>query len=388
MTVRNILDAPSFVPPALNELYRSFTSRGYELVLVGGCVRDTLVGKTPKDIDLATSATPEEQIALYREDGYRFIETGLQHGTVTVIVDDEPYEITTYRIDRETDGRHATVEYTRDLEMDLARRDLTFNAIAMKFDGTLIDPFAGAVDLKEGRVRFVGEAKERIEEDYLRILRFFRFYGRFGRGSPDRAAMKAIKRSAQGLRRVSVERIWMEMAKIVSGPQASLAVSYMRDVGVLEVIGMPEGFVGTLTGTQIKGVTNPASIMGWFVNDPSSLDELATAWKWSTEDRKRAKFVATVWRDRYPQGVDMAFFKRLVVDGHPFEWVSDVMRVVDFDPAELANWEVPVMPVTGADLLSAGMKAGPEMGRALAKLKEEWAASDYTLDKEALMTYL
>ena len=173
MTFRNILEKPSFVKPELLRLEKMFADAGFELVFVGGCVRDALLGKEPKDVDLATSATPEEQISLYNQNGIRFIETGLQHGTVTAVLDGEPYEITTYRIDKETDGRHAKVDYTRDLVEDLSRRDLTFNAIAMRFDGTLVDPFDGMADLHNGRVRFVGNAQQRIEEDYLRILRFF-----------------------------------------------------------------------------------------------------------------------------------------------------------------------------------------------------------------------
>lgn len=389
MQTRNILHAPSFVNEDLVNLERMFSARGFELVLVGGCVRDSLCGQTPKDVDLATSATPEEQIDLYKANDLRYIETGLQHGTITVVMNGEPYEITTYRIDEETDGRHATVAYTRDLTEDLARRDLTINAIAMRFDGTLVDPFGGIEDLKNGSVRFVGNTRERIEEDYLRILRFFRFHGRFGTSLLDQEALVAVSEMAGGLSKISVERIWMEVSKIISGKNADGVMSAMSDLGVFEAINMPSGDMRAFLEASQRGVTNPASIMGWYLK--RSLPEygtvgLALRWKWSDEEKQRASFVANNTKAARKGG--MAFFKRLLVDGMPFDWVADLMRFTNVDPSPLADWVVPKLPVNGQDLMGVGVKPGPFMGELLGVLKVKWVASDYTVDKNSLMTYL
>ena len=259
MITRNILETPD----GLAELKQKFTQEGYELFYVGGCVRDTLMGITPKDIDLTTSATPDEAISLYQRHGFKYFETGLKHGTLTVVIDSVPYEITTYRIDADTDGRHATVEYTRDLRSDLLRRDLTMNAIAMGFDGEIVDPFGGVKDIETNQVRFVGDANERIREDYLRILRWFRFYGRFGAGksAPHVSAYDAIVDNAHGLAKISVERIWSEVSKIISGPNGIQIMDMLSEMGVAEVIGLPSSGSNLFLNTARSVIRNPAFLM-------------------------------------------------------------------------------------------------------------------------------
>jgi len=173
-------DPNSILNPALWCLRDAFRAQGFDLKLVGGCVRDLMLGLTPKDVDLHTDATPDECVLIYQAEGVRFEETGLSHGTISVIFDHVAYEITSLRTDTETDGRHAVVSYTRDWHTDLRRRDFRFNAMSMSFEGDILDPFGGQADLEAGVVRFVGDAETRIKEDYLRILRWFRFRGRFG----------------------------------------------------------------------------------------------------------------------------------------------------------------------------------------------------------------
>ena len=182
--------------------------------VAGGAVRDLLAGVEPKDWDLATPLHPEEVIKSAEEAGFKVLPTGLQHGTVTVMVDGEPLEVTTLRVDVETDGRHADVEFTTDWKEDAARRDLTVNAMFLTMDGEVVDFFGGQQDLEDGRVRFVGNARERMAEDFLRILRFFRFHGRVGSGKFDEKDLLAIHDSTHGLAGISGERIWMEMQKI------------------------------------------------------------------------------------------------------------------------------------------------------------------------------
>jgi tRNA nucleotidyltransferase (CCA-adding enzyme) len=382
MSDRNILDIPS----ALVDLKAKYTQAGYELWFVGGCVRDSLMGVTPKDIDLTTSATPDEQIALYREHGLHYIATGLQHGTMTVVLDRIPYEITTYRIDAETDGRHATVVYTRDLREDLQRRDLTINAIAMGFDGEIFDPFNGARDIENNRVVFVGNAEDRMREDYLRILRWFRFYGRFGAGRNIEAyaeTVPAIVANLEGLRQISVERIWAEVGKIIAGPHALEVLDLMQYTGVAKVIGLPvEGnniFLNTARGAS----RNPAFLMAAYYG-PKVLD-IATAWKWSNQERRAARFLI----ERNWFTYKLADAKRDVfLKQDQREWASSYLRMKkrNDDAALLDTWVVPTFPVTGQDLMARGVPQGPELGIAIEALKERWIASDYTLSKADMLS--
>ena len=256
------LDTPHFralLTPELRRLESLFRSNGYSFRLVGGVVRDLLLEQPAKDIDIATECTPNDMITLFEQNGIRYIPTGLQHGTVTVHLNSTDYEITTLRIDRETDGRHATVDFTKDWRLDALRRDLTINAMSLELDGTLYDYFDGQRHLAERKVAFVGDAHSRIREDYLRcgtgrfvlkrvcimisvycrILRYFRFYGRIvpAAENHDPATLDAIRETAGGLRGVSVERVWVEMGKILTGNHAPHLVRVMYQLGVAENIG-------------------------------------------------------------------------------------------------------------------------------------------------------
>ena len=377
MTTRNILD----IPAKLSELNDIFVSHGFELWFVGGCVRDALMGVSPKDIDLTTSATPEEQIAIYREYDLRYIETGLQHGTVTVVLDGEPYEITTYRIDRETNGRHATVEFTRSLHDDLFRRDLTINAIAMGFNGEIFDPFGGANDAEQGIIRFVGNAADRIREDYLRILRFFRFFGRISQGDINAEAQNAIKSNRVGLKQISVERVWAEMAKIVAGPNPDRVLEKMFDTGVLAEIGMIDLRIDAMMVAH-KVTRDPVILMTILLE--KEVQNIYKAWKWSNEEKDRAVFV--VRRAFDPYTVDMA--KRDLFEGALLDIVETVLRIQGQDADKLSDWNIPVFPVTGEDMIKKGIRPGPEMGQLLRSMREEWIASDYSVDKVTLMSVL
>ncbi len=373
MTDRNIFKTPALIK--LNALYEA---NGFELVFVGGCVRDSLRGIAPADIDMATSATPAQQVAMCEANGLRYIETGLQHGTITIVMDGETYEITTYRIDRETDGRHAVVEFTPNLIEDLARRDLTINAMAMDFDGNIIDPFGGSDDLKNGVVRFVGNASDRVVEDYLRILRYFRFYGRMGAGVVDNSARSSVELYSGGLVHISVERIWSEMAKIVSGPNAEQVLSLMAETNVLSAISIMGYYASVFTDG--RAVTrDPAALMAFLLR--TNVSDIATAWKWSNEERNKAEFIVKRAFTRYT--VDMA--KRDIYEKVSRELVNTVLRYQGEDIALVEQWTVPVFPVTGDDMLKSGVPQGPKMGQMLKDMKEMWIRSDYTLDKQALM---
>ena len=227
------------ITPELLTVTNAFKKGGYDIRLVGGVVRDLLLGVPSKDIDLSTNATPEQMIEVFKSNGIKFIETGLEHGTITAHVNSLSFEVTTLRYDTEQDGRWAKVVFTNDWKLDAERRDLTINAMSMDLDFWLYDYFGGMEDLKCHCVRFVGNAKQRIHEDYLRILRYFRFYGRIASGpdNHDEDTLKVIEETAPGLQRIAVERIWMELSKILTGNFAPSILRHIYDLKVAKHIG-------------------------------------------------------------------------------------------------------------------------------------------------------
>ena len=231
----------SLLTPQLIDLERLFAKKGFSLRFVGGVVRDLMLGQNPKDVDLATDCTPEEMIKLFDAAGVRYFLTGLQHGTITVHIDETKmdYEITTLRVDEETDGRHAIVNFTQDWKLDAQRRDLTINAMSLDFQGKLYDYFEGQLHLEERKIVFVGDPVDRIKEDYLRILRYFRFYGKIAEnvGCHDIKTLQSIRSLSYGLKKIAVERIWMEVQRILSGNHAPHLLQMMYDTGVASHIG-------------------------------------------------------------------------------------------------------------------------------------------------------
>jgi tRNA nucleotidyltransferase/poly(A) polymerase len=222
-------------PPALRVIAQAFDNADSNVRLVGGAVRDIVMGKQPKDWDMATPALPEQTMKLLETIGKPF-DLSNGHGTISIILDGETYEITTLRVDAETDGRHAKVEFVTDYEQDAARRDFTMNAMSMDIiTGEVFDYFGGKMDIANRIVRFVGNPDQRIQEDYLRILRFFRFAARYN-WHMDVQALFACERNAAGLNQISGERIWMEVKQIMATENADTFVKYMRDTGVWEVI--------------------------------------------------------------------------------------------------------------------------------------------------------
>ena len=202
--------------------------------VVGGAVRDTLAGLPVADIDVASPLQPEEVLRRLEKAGVRCVPTGLSHGTVTAVTTRGPIEITTLRHDVETDGRHAVVAFTADWQADAARRDFTINAMSMRSDGAVFDYFGGIADLRAHRVRFVGDPAARITEDYLRVLRFFRFYARYGGEAPDQPTADALRAGVAGFDRLSAERVWSELKRILTAPDPSAAIRLMAKLGVLQ----------------------------------------------------------------------------------------------------------------------------------------------------------
>lgn len=229
------INAPFLSDAGLAQVLAALTAGGFQGLVVGGAVRNALLGEPVADIDIATSAPPTDTMRLAAAAGLRAVPTGLEHGTVTVIAHGRGYEVTTFRRDVETDGRHATVVFSDQIEDDARRRDFTMNALYMAADGRVIDPVGGLSDLTARRLRFVGDPRTRITEDYLRILRFYRFLAWYGREA-DLHALAACTEMRAGLAHISKERIGSEMRKLLAAPDPSRAVGLMAEAGILSQI--------------------------------------------------------------------------------------------------------------------------------------------------------
>ncbi len=245
-------------------ILETLNGAGYSSMFAGGCVRDRLLKLTPKDYDVATAATPDQSMALFSEKGFRVVPTGFDHGTITVVTRSGPVEVTTLRRDVATDGRHAVVDFNgATFETDAARRDFTINALFEDSAGQIHDFHGGIDDIKTKTLRFVGSPQQRIREDYLRILRFFRFWARLG-FTPDQAALPALSREASGLSRISQERITQELWQTLSADHAGEPVASMNELGVMKII-LPEA-----TGSEnlqkiifIDAESTPTNVRPW-----------------------------------------------------------------------------------------------------------------------------
>lgn len=338
--------------------------------IVGGAVRDALAGRAVADIDLATPLLPAEVAAALAKAGIRSVPTGLDHGTLTAVVDGRGFEITTLRRDVATDGRRATVAFSTDWRDDAARRDFTINAMSMTRDGTVFDYFGGAEDLRAGVLRFVGDPATRIAEDYLRILRFFRFFARYGVGAPDPAALAAIRDGVAGLAALSVERVWNELEGLLAVPNPGAAVTLMRDLGVLAAIlperASPDGLVRLLAfGAPFDSVLRLAALL--------TGDAAAAAIRLKLSAADRDRLVAL----RLPLAVapddDDAALRRALADEAPAvlagrAWLAGEAGLA----ARLAALPRPVFPLVGRHVVARGVPAGPRVGALLRDLRAWW----------------
>ncbi len=354
--------------------------------LVGGCVRDTLAGRPVVDIDIATPDPPDRGLAALQAAGLRVIPTGLAHGTLTAISQGRAFEITTLRRDEATDGRHAEVAWTDDFQEDAARRDFTFNAMSLDQAGVLHDPFEGAKDLQAGRVRFVGDAATRIAEDYLRILRFFRFYARYGEGSPDQDATAAIAAATSGLARLSAERVWSELRAILAVPEAMPAVALMQRLGVLAAV-LPDA-TDTLRLARMIASGAPA--------DPIlRLAALLTGNAHAVADRLRFSAKERDTLVAYTTGEapglsddDDALRRRLASEPADIligrAWLTGRGALA----GRLAAIPPPNFPLEGRDVVASGVPPGPEVGDALRRVRAWWLAGGCMAGREACLEHL
>jgi len=364
-----------YITTALKTLDKLFTKNKYEIRIVGGAVRDVALGKEPKDIDLATDATPTEMQKMFDGANIRHKPTGIEHGTITAILDGEDFEITTLRSDTNTDGRHAEVEFVRSWEEDAKRRDLTYNAMSMDFNGKVYDYNGGMDDLQNKVSKFVGDPEERIKEDYLRILRYFRFQGRLTNPKWDAKIITAIKDNSNGLSKVSVERIWQEMGKILSGNNVSDILKYMEKTGVTKSIRLQARNTNSVQDNQ-DAIISLARIV--------DNDSIAKTWKLSKDEHTT---LLTLVKNK-DKTLTQKSAADLLVDGKNKDIISKLAELQDNKELVkyIQTFQMPTFPINGNDLMVLGISRGPEMGQVLQSLKTKWKQSNFTATKDELLS--
>lgn len=345
---------------------------GGEVRLVGGVVRDTLAGQVTKDIDLATPLLPEKVIEKLSAAGIKCVPTGLAHGTVTAVVEGRPFEITTLRRDVSTDGRRATVTFTDDWQEDAARRDFTVNALYADPDtGEIQDYFGGVADLEAGIVRFIGEPLTRIAEDHLRILRFFRFNARFGKGTPHAESLAACRVRANDLMALSRERIAMELLAILTLPNPESAIGLMIDNGIFVPV-LPEiadaASLGRLLEREKALASEPDALRrlaALLPADPALAEDVGNRLRLSNAQRKQLITLASRSVDDNTNPKALAY--RLGVEA-----AMDRLLLGTGDAAAILGWTPPKFPLTGGSILARGIQAGPEVARVLQAAERQW----------------
>ncbi|XP_070540776.1 CCA tRNA nucleotidyltransferase 1, mitochondrial-like [Ptychodera flava] len=388
----------SMFTPELRRLADVFKQHNHELRIAGGAVRDLLMGKQPQDVDFATTATPAEMKDMFESEGIRMLNTkGEKHGTITPRINNMNFEVTTLRVDVLTDGRHAEVEFTRDWRIDAERRDLTINSMFLGLDGTVYDFFNGKEDLERRKVEFVGNAVTRIQEDYLRILRYFRFYGRIAESSDEHSqqTLTAIRENADGLAGISGERIWMELKKIVVGNHAANLMRCMYELGLHTFMGLPEdgdlNEFQTVCNRSLLLSPNPMTVVSSLFKNEKGVLALDKRLKISAEERKIGLFIVDNRKD-VTHKEPLKPYKDMIIMGsvRDPDTRSKVVELLKYKGeaemlTEIKNWQMPKFPVSGKDLINMGIKPGKKFGRYIDRLRESWKESNYTSTKEELL---
>jgi poly(A) polymerase len=401
--------------PATKAVIAALTADGAEVRFVGGCVRDAVLHRPIRDIDIATHDAPEKVMSLLERTGIRAIPTGISHGTVTAVIGRAHFEITTLRCDVETFGRHARVEFTNDWTEDAARRDFTINAMFCRPDGMIFDPFDGLADLGAGRVRFVGNALQRIDEDVLRLLRFFRFYAHYGRPPADIDALAACRARAHRLPSLSGERCCGEVMKLLQAPDPTSVLLLMQGERVLVHL-LPEaknfGRLRVLAFMETRGLVRPGVAMdplrrlaALLPPEPEKAKAVGARLKLSSQQAARLVAIAApaCFPDpamdeksvrRLLHRIGSSIFRDLVL----LAW-AEKRALGDHVPAgdaprwnrllDLADlWQPVALPVKGQDLLNLGIPRGPRVGALLSDMERWWEDGDYQAGREESLSRL
>jgi poly(A) polymerase len=401
-TDRKLADAAWLTSGPLPRLLGVLDRDGEEARVVGGAVRNALLGLSADEIDVATTAVPDDVVRRVQAAGFKAVPTGIEHGTVTVVSDKIPFEVTTLRRDVETYGRHAKVAFGRDWKADAERRDFTINAFSARADGTVYDYVGGLADLAARRVRFIGDPQQRIEEDYLRILRFFRFHAAYGTSDhPDRDGLEACIAGRDGLDQLSRERVRMELMKLVVAPHAVPTLIAMTDAGLtLHVLG------GV---SYLASFENTAKVEAAVGASPDPVRRLGALGVWVTEDaerlwqklrltngeHERLASMAEGWRRVSPdlnEQAQRALLYRLgplhFTDHALLAWARSDATAHDTAWHDLAGlpqrWTAPALPLKAADLMARGIEKGPALGAAMRAAEDAWIAAGFPEDQAAL----
>ncbi|TRB01497.1 MULTISPECIES: CCA tRNA nucleotidyltransferase [Rhizobium/Agrobacterium group] len=403
-----------FEKPALKRIFTLLNADGGEVRIVGGAVRNALMDLPVVDVDMATTLTPDVVVERAKAAGIKSVPTGIEHGTVTLVIDGEGFEVTTLRRDVETNGRHAQVAFGTDWQTDAERRDLTINALYANEKGEIIDLIDGLPDVETRTVRFIGDAAMRIAEDYLRILRFFRFFAHYGSGRPDADGLRASARAKDKLGTLSAERVWSETKKLLSARDPSRALLWMRQSGVLAEI-LPETEKWGIDA--IHGLVATEQSLGWAVDPmlrlaaivPPDKDRLAALAARLRLSKAEAGYLAN-WASAPaidPEMKETALDRLLYRQG--VEGVRTRLKLAlasaraDLSAGDAAMQKVarlstlltraekfkkPGFPLSGADVMAAGVEAGPKVGEVLKNLEEKWIDVNFSLDRAALTARL
>ena len=344
--------------------------------LVGGYVRDWLLGITCHDFDMATALLPEESIPLLKKAGYRIIPTGLAHGTITVLLPDKrTIELTTFRKDTRTDGRRATVCFDADIKTDALRRDFTINALYMTPAGQILDFTDGQTDLIRGKIRFIGNAEKRISEDYLRILRFFRFYGRFGKGKPNKEALNACQKHKKGLNFLSTERKKEELFKILSLPHPGKVLTLMKQTGVLdELIFTHSDFY------ELNGLPPNPLLRLWFLcrDKEQNLRQILKLSKKETDFLQKLTVAVAFPLTTLAQRKEVAY-----------RFGNEIYKAcLSLRKKKAHPFKMPVFPITASDIMTLFPLSGPQIGEALKKTETIWIKKNFPSKKQLVLDEL
>jgi tRNA nucleotidyltransferase/poly(A) polymerase len=395
---------PVLKAPPTRAVFAALDGDGGSTRIVGGAVRDALLGRPGTDADFATVLLPEAVIARAQAAGLKTVPTGLAHGTVTVIAEGTPFEVTTLRRDVETDGRRAKVRFTSDWEADATRRDFTINALYCDAAGNIFDPLGAIHDLKAGQVRFIGDAEDRIREDFLRILRFFRFFAAYGSGRPDPEGLKACARLKAGIATLSAERVWAELKRLLATPDPARALLWMRTTEVLQKA-LPECWgidaIHRLIAAERAERWEPDPLLRLEAIIPphrARIDSLSARLKLSRAEAARL-FAWAEAPEIDPGTSGPALAQALyrgdvsgILDRLRHALAREMQAGNDIAAGSLrkllrfaTEWRRPTFPLTGKDLIAAGLAPGPGVGERLKELEQQWVESGFSLERQHLL---
>lgn len=399
--VTSLADADWLSWPETDRLFSALSAKGDGIRAVGGAIRDSLLDREVREVDFATTALPEQVIQLAEEAGLKAVPTGLDHGTVTIVVGDRSFEVTTLREDVATDGRRATIAYTDDWAEDASRRDFTINALYADADGKVHDPLGALDDINDLNIRFIGEPVERVREDYLRILRFFRFHAELAVDDYDAEGLAACVRERAGLDALSAERVSSELLRLLAAPGALQAVRKMFSFGLLVQVLRAVPLMVRLeraieieeaSGASADPLLRLAALILLKTEDAAHLSDLL---KLSRSERKRLEKATSY---KAAKLTDAEFLVERLLYKMNRQGARDcalLAWVAEGAPSGSSSWseflgriekeEIPELPIKGADLVEIGVEEGPEVGRLVSLLEQRWIESGFSQDRASLL---